>query len=57
MTLDRMGKQEEALAVCQEVAAAIKPPFNDQLLGTLMIVFKATGHVHEGTAAYEVGAD
>ena len=53
VTLERSGKPDEALALCREVASALKPPADDTLLNTLMITFKATGHREDGTACYQ----
>ena len=53
VTLERLGKPEEALALCRDVAATLRPPADDTLLNTLMMVFKAVGHADEGTACFE----
>ena len=61
VTLERLGRPEDALALCREVRDTLRPPADDQLLNTLMMVFKATGCTEEGTSclerAYEQEAD
>lgn len=53
VTLQRMGKMDEALATCREIAKQTPPETGETVLSTMMIVFKAAGHVHEGAACYE----
>ena len=61
VTLERLGRPEDALTLCREVKDNLRPPADDQLLNTLMMVFKATGCTDEGTSclerAYEQEAD
>ena len=61
VTLERLGRPEDALALCREVKDNLRPPADDHLLNTLMMVFKATGCADEGTSclerAYEQEAD
>ena len=61
VTLERLGRPEDALALCREVKDNLRPPADDHLLNTLMMVFKATGCTDEGTSclerAYEQEAD
>lgn len=53
VTLQRMGRLEEALEVCREVSGGLPHPTEELVLSTLMIVFKAAGRLGEGTACYD----
>ncbi|KAM3569245.1 hypothetical protein VYU27_008660 [Nannochloropsis oceanica] len=49
--LERLGKVEEALEVCAEVAA--HKPTDETVLNTLVLTYKLTGHTREAIACYE----
>ena len=53
VTLQRMGKMDEALAVCRDVAQQKPPETDETVLSTMMIVYKSAGEVQEGAACYE----